>query len=50
MSRLKLKSVCFLGATGCDLLFDDDGMFWGHSVVVSTFDAAETWSHVELFG
>lgn len=49
-SRLELDSILVTGDEICELIYNDDGMFWGHSVVVSSFDAAQTWKRVTLFG
>lgn len=51
MSRLRLTAVTVLGDGICDLFYADDGMFWGHSVVVSSFDSRQFGDlHVELSG
>jgi hypothetical protein len=49
-ARLQLSAVTILGAQACALIYSDDEMFWGHSVVVSTDDGGTTWSHADLFG
>lgn len=48
--RLVLSDVTVLGPAHCSLYFADGDLFWGHTVVVTTFDAAATWGHVELSG
>jgi hypothetical protein len=48
--RLTLQSARVSGGECCELFLDDGGLFWGHRVVVTTFDAGASWPHAELFG
>ena len=49
--RLSLTSVSVTGPDTCAFGYDDDGLFWGHSVFVTSFDGAVFGDlHVELFG
>jgi hypothetical protein len=51
IQRLHIDSLHVLGDSIWDLFYADDGMFWGHSIVVTSFTASEfTDLHVELFG
>jgi len=51
MARLKLTSLEALGANTCTLLYDDDRLFAGHSVEVTSFDGLSfTDVSVQLLG
>jgi hypothetical protein len=51
MSRLKLTSVVATGDCCLTLSYDDDHMFAGHSVVVTSFDGLEfADAHAGIFG
>lgn len=48
--RLSLTALYVIGTRRCDAFYADGGLFWGHSVVVSTSDGGGAWDHAELFG
>lgn len=49
-SRLTLKAVNVTGEM-LDFFYDDQNMFWGHSVIVTSMDGiAFTDTHAEIFG
>ena len=51
MARLSLYAVNVTGKDTCDLFYNNEGMFWGHSIVVGSFDASHFADiHVQLFG
>ena len=51
MARLSLYAVNVMGKESCDLFYNNEGMFWGHSVVVGFFDPPHFEDiHVQLFG
>lgn len=51
MSRLMLTSVGVTGDSCLTLCYDDDHMFAGHSVLVTSFDGVQIDdAHAELFG
>ena len=50
MRKLTLNAVNVTGNM-VDFFYDDENMFWGHSVVVNSMDGiAFTETHAELFG
>lgn len=50
-SKLTLRAINVSGSKMVDLYYDDQGMFLGHSVLVSSFDGADFGKAVaELFG
>lgn len=51
VDRLKVTAVNICAETECQVWFDDGGMFWGHSVYVSSSDG-ETFKrlHAGIFG
>jgi len=49
VARLKLDAINVKGEECCDFFYDDDYLFWGHSVIVTTFDSCRTWD-AQLFG
>lgn len=50
-SKLTLRAINVTGSKMVDLYYDDQGMFLGHSVLVSSFDGADFGKAVaELFG
>lgn len=49
-SKLTLNAVNVTGDM-IDLFYDDEGMFWGHSVIVNSMDGtAFTDTHARIFG
>lgn len=49
--KLELKSFEATGGTLLTFWYDDDGMFWGHSLYVDSFDGALLGdTHVAMFG
>ncbi|MEM7245857.1 MAG: DUF2262 domain-containing protein [Acidobacteriota bacterium] len=49
-AKLTLRDVNVTG-TFFELFYDDEGMFWGHSVIVTSMDGvAFTDTYAELFG
>jgi hypothetical protein len=50
-ARLSLNGVNVSGERLIDFFYDDEGMFWGHSVVVSSLDGLDfSRARAELFG
>jgi hypothetical protein len=49
ISKLTLDSLVFRGATNVSVFFNDNDLFWGHTVIVECFDG-QTFSHATLFG
>ena len=48
--KLSLNGINVTGNM-LELFYDDDGMFWGHSVVITSFDGIGfTETHAEIFG
>jgi hypothetical protein len=50
VKRLTLYAINVASEASCDLFYADDGLFGGHSVVVTTFDGGTTWPQAKLFG
>lgn len=50
VNRLILVAVHIWGENRCEFFYNDGGLFWGHSVVVTTRDAGATWTDAQLFG
>ena len=51
MARLSLYALNVAGKDTCDLFYNNEGLFWGHSVVVGFFDASRFDDiYVRLFG
>ena len=50
VQRLGLEAISIWGENRCELFYNDGGLFWGHSVVVTTRDAGATWIDAQLFG
>lgn len=50
-AKLSLKAVNITGDDLIDFFYDDEGMFWGHSVVVNSLDGLDfSRARAELFG
>ena len=50
-SRIALTSLSITGSKSCCIGYDDDELFWGHAIFVSSFDGIEFSDvYVELFG
>ena len=50
-ARLSLDAVNITGERVIEFFYDDGGMFWGHSVMVSSLDGVEFGeAHAELVG
>jgi hypothetical protein len=50
-AKLSLRDVNVTGDQMIDFFYDDERMFWGHSVVVNSLSGTDfTDSHAELFG
>lgn len=50
-AKLSLKAVNVTGEQMVDLFYDDEGMFWGHSVVVNSLNGTDfSQAHAEIFG
>ena len=51
MSRMRLVTVTISGSSRCEFIYDDDGMFWGHSIHVRFPEApSRADAHVDLAG
>lgn len=49
-NKLRLNAINVTGSM-IDLFYDDEGMFWGHSVIVTSMDGTEfTDTHARIFG
>ena len=49
-AKLTLNSVHVTGDRMIDFFYDDEGMFWGHSVVVNSLEGTDlTEAHAEIF-
>ena len=49
--KLTLTAINVTGDQMIDFFYDDEGMFWGHSVVVNSLNGADfSDGHAELFG
>jgi hypothetical protein len=50
-AKLSLNAVNITGDRVIDFFYDDEGMFWGHSVVVNSLDGIDfSKARAELFG
>lgn len=50
-AKLSLRAVNVTGARMLDFFYDDERMFWGHSVVVNSLNGVDfSEAHAELFG
>ncbi len=50
-NKLTLVAVNVTGGTMLDFFYEDENMFWGHSVVVTSMNGIElTETHAEIFG
>jgi hypothetical protein len=50
-AKLSLNAVTVTGDRMIDFFYDDERMFWGHSVVVNSLNGLDfSKAHVELFG
>jgi hypothetical protein len=50
-AKLSLNAVNVTGDRMIDLFYDDDGMFWGHGVVVTSLNGTDfNEAHAHLFG
>jgi len=50
-AKLSLNAVNVLGDRMIDFFYADDGMFWGHSIVVKSMNGVDlTGAWAELFG
>ena len=50
-AKLSLREVHITGEGTVDFFYDDEGMFWGHTIVVTSFDGTDfTNAHAEFFG
>jgi hypothetical protein len=50
-AKLALNAVNVIGDRMIDFFYDDDRMFWGHSVVVNSLNGIDlSDAHAELFG
>lgn len=50
-AKLSLSSINVTGDSLLAFLYEDGGMFWGHSVVVNSLDGIDlSAAHAELFG
>jgi hypothetical protein len=51
VSRITLTSLSVTGSRSCSLGYDDNNLFWGHFIFVTSFDGVEFSDvYVELFG
>ncbi len=48
--KLRLDSVRIMGDECCDFHYNAADLFWGHTVVMTSFDAATTWEDGDLHG
>ena len=48
-ATLELESLTFSGAEDVEFYFKDNDLFWGHSVIVQSFDG-RSFTHATLFG
>ncbi len=50
-AKLSLRAVNFTGDRMIDFFYDNENMFWGHSVVVNSLNGVDfSEAHAELFG
>jgi hypothetical protein len=50
-ARLSLNAVNVTGDQMIDFFYEDEGMFWGHSVVVNSLNGVDlSEAHADLFG
>ncbi len=50
-AKLSLDTVTVTGDLMLQFFYDDEGMFWGHSVIVSSLSGTDfSEAHAELFG
>lgn len=50
-AKLSLRAVNVTGDRMIDFFYDDENMFWGHSVVVNSLNGVDfSGAHAELFG
>lgn len=50
-AKLSLRDMNITGDRTVDFYYDDERMFWGHSIVVTSFNGTDfTNAHAELFG
>jgi len=50
-AKLSLKAVNVTGAGMLDFFYDDERMFWGHGIVVTSMNGVDlSEAHAELFG
>ncbi len=51
VAKLSLNAVNVSGETVIDFFYDDERMFWGHSVVVTSMNGTDfSEAHAEIFG
>jgi hypothetical protein len=50
-AKLSLKAINITGDQMVDFFYEDEGMFWGHSVFVNSLDGTDFGeAHAEIFG
>lgn len=50
-AKLSLKAINVTGEKMIDFFYDDENMFWGHSVVVNSMKVVDlSGAHADLFG
>lgn len=50
-AKLSLTAVTITGDEMIDFFYEDEGMFWGHSIVVNSLNGVDlSEAHAELFG
>ena len=49
-AQFTMVAINITGTDGVDLFYQDGGLFWGHSVIVSSESADFSNAYAELFG